>query len=544
MKKSIKTFLYCSVVSMSALMVGGCSKFLDTKPTGVLTSDEAFKTTQEDEAALTSVYDVLGWNYSQEIGEWAFGDVCSDDAFKGGESDADQGDMLALKNFNALNTNTFLPYEWSEPYVGIRRANMVIDNVIPSGSDSALLARYVGEAKFLRAYYYFNLVKIFGGVPLVLHVPNAGSYNTPRASVDECWAQIESDLSDAAEVLPQKGEVEAGRATLGAALALRTKACLFQTREITSAPSGSTVKSVCSYGTAITHPEKFVEAESLAVLVINSGKYDLDPDYAHIFTKDGQDGIESIFEVEHVEVPVSPDAWGDANEGQQTSIFQCGRNYPIGGYGFDCPTPSLDSAYEPGDLRKSATIIEEGDVLYPDIFTVDSSVVKGVKVYDTTYTYTADNSDDYASIALGVTGKHSRKYLPEVHSQSDIDNRPEDSNFPANWRSIRYSDLLLMYAEATNENGRSDLGLTYLNQVRTRAGLPAIASGLSTVVMRDTIYHERRVELAMEGIRFFDVVRQGRGPTVLPGFVKGQHEHFPLPAAELELNPTLKDNPY
>ena len=547
MKNSINTILFCSAVSVSALLAGGCSKFLEPKPNGVLVED--FKTTPEDSSALISVYDVLGWYNTQEIGEWTFGDICSDDAYKGGQSAADQSDMNSLRSFNATGSNLFIPPQWTEPYEGIRRANLVIDSVVVSGPDAVARAQIVAEAKFCRAYFYFNLVKVFGGVPLTLHALTFVEGNVPRSPIDSCWAQIEKDLTEAAAVLPHQANTDMGRATWGAAIALHVKACLFQTREVVGSPS-----CIGYYSTVISHPEKFIQAQQLADTLIKSKDYSLDPDYSDFFSLNSTDGAsEVVFDIQHVSVTVTGDQFGDGNEGTVTPIFQCGRNYVGGdgsgifGNGFDDPTNSLDSEFETDDPRRDATIIHEQDTIWPfPDYSWDSIYVDPVSGKSDTVAkaYLANNKDDYTNCLINkLGGKHARKYLPDG---SLIASTPDYSNFPGNWHVIRYADVLLMGAEAACENGNLATAVGYVNQVRERAGMDDLSGAATTdqAALRDAIYHERRVELGMEGIRFFDVVRQGRGPDLFKdrSFKQGRDEHFHLPTVELQQCPALVDN--
>jgi hypothetical protein len=341
---------------------------------------------------------------------------------------------------------------------------------------------------FLRAYFYFMLVKTFGGVPLVTHTLLPEEYCQPRAPIDSCWAQIERDLIAAAAVLPKKSVTDAGRATKGAAKSFLVKAYIFQ--------------------------RKWELAQKCAEEVINSGEYGLEPKYEDIFKQEYENGIESIFDIQHIEIP--SDQWGDENEGQVTSVYQGGRNNTwFAGWGFNCPTPEFVNEFESGDPRLKATVIFDGDIIY-----------KGTPVEQV-----ADNSDC-------KTKMHARKYLLEFQ-----DEEPEASNAPGNWRAMRYADLLLFHAESANEMGNASAALASLNKVRTRVGMPKVTT-TSQDSLRKAIYHERRVELGLEGHRFFDLVRQGRADKVLAGFIKGRHEYFPIPQIELDVCDKMTQNPY
>ncbi len=468
-----------------AVMLSSCSNFLDREPVATELEQDFWKTEDQAIRALNAAYDPAGWE-SQEETEWFIGDICSDDADKGGADDADMGEILDLEEFHWSSSNSLLTSLWKDPYQGIYRANLVINNVPGMVlEDAERQASIIGEAKFLRGYYYFQLVKYFGRVPMVLKKLEPTEYYMPRAETEaQCWAQIEKDFAEAAAVLPEEfGGNDLGRATKGAANAFLVKAYMYQ--------------------------KKFALAEPLAAKVIASGMYDLEPHFADIFTLEGQNGTESIFEIQHAETPTSE--WGDKNEGQLTSIFQGNKSDPyFEGWGFNRPTDDLVATFELGDVRFKSTIISDGDTLYQG--TDDEWISKG--------------------------GYHAKKY--QLQHQTSA---PEMSNAPANWRVMRYADLLLFHAEAACENGYLAGAETSLNLVRERAGLTPV-TGLAQPALRDTIFHERRVELALEGHRYFDLVRTGRAAHVLEGFEEGANDRFPIPQIEIDLNLAIEQNSY
>lgn len=479
--------------TLAALFFAGCSEFLDRKPMGV-ESDATFFTSKENAIkAVTAVYDATGWRYSQEISEWFLGDIVSDDAEKGGENAADWPELQLLKEFKGNASSTICFYRWSENYQGIYRANLVITNVPKIDMDTDLRDRLVAEAKFLRAYFYFQLVKTFGAVPMITTILTPSEYCQPRATIGACWAQIEKDLKEAADVLPEKSEYpvsEMGRATKGAANALLAKAYIFQ--------------------------KKWGDARDRAALVIDSKEYNLEPNYADNFKLSHENGIESVYEIQHVEIPTS--LYGDENEGQETSIYQGSRNATFfTGWGFDCPTQDFVDEFESNDLRLKATVIFDGDIIY-----------EGTPV------------QQKANNAISPTKMAARKYMLEYQAQV-----PEKSNAQANWRAIRFADVLLFHAEAANETGDSTAALKSLNRVRQRVSMPVVTV-TGKDALRKAIFHERRVELGLEGHRFFDLVRQGRAADVLTknGFVEGKHNYFPIPQLEMDVCDKLVQNPY
>lgn len=509
-----------AIPALAALVLAGC-EFLVRGPNAKESEEEFFKTEDQALRATTAVYDVLGWWGTTEVTEWFLGDIVSDDALKGGESPVDQGDVQLLRDFSYSAQNGVLSDRWKAHYQGINRANRILGfQGKPGGMDPAKWRRVRAEARFLRAWFYFSLANSFGGVPLVLTIPRPGEYCSGRASRAQTFAQIEKDLKEAADSLPAKYDAaDLGRATQGAALAYLAKAYVYQ--------------------------GKWAEAEAVAKSVVDSAWYRLEPDYAKLFTAAGENGPESIFEIQYHNAP-TPE-WGDGNEGQMTSIFQGNRTAKLQeGWGFNDPTEEFVKAFDDSlDPRLYNTVIREGDTLWAG-------------------TPAAQPSD----MSQSWTGYHNRKYLVEYSATMS-----EMSNDPANWRAYRYADLVLFYAEALIQNGKVAEGVAQLNLIRARAKASSYPKGLVrapaagsatlapvTAASKEdalkALYEERRREFGMEGQRFFDVVRQGRGPaefttTTATGkmgggartFVAGQHEHFPIPGIEVQLCKELAKDP-
>ncbi len=478
-----KTIYKSSILLLSIFFLQSCSNdFLDT-PAPNLSDAVYFSNDGAALSALAGVYDPLGWYDNMQVDEWAIGDVVSDDAEKGGENDADQADIYAISIFNANAENGLIREKWQAPYVGIGRANKLIEGITDNDKISeSVRSRVIAEAKFLRGLYYFQLAKVFGGVPIVTKVLSPSEFTLPRNTLEETWAQIESDLTDAKSVLSKKSDLptsEKGRATWGAASALLVKAYIFQ--------------------------EKWTEAEALAKEIVNSLEYDLEPSYEDIFRLSHDNGIESVFDIQYANLNTGD--WGDDQEGTITPVFQGSRLN--GGYGFDCPTQDLFDEFEAGDPRLKATIISDGDVLW-----------EGTPDEETIYTIYPQNP----------TGYHSRKY------QLPASEKGAESEDPLNWRFIRFAEVLLWQAEAAAHNG-SDWE-TPLNRVRNRAGL----SNTNQTDGLKAVYHERRVELAMEGHRYWDLVRTGRG-NLMNGYSDNKR-YFLIPSIEMSLNPNLEQNPY
>jgi tetratricopeptide (TPR) repeat protein len=472
---------YILLFSGLAMLLTSCSDdFLDKTQQGAQNSDEFYKNEAGVEAQLIAAYSELK-NYRYVSNRFFLGDVASDDATKGSEP----GDFVSareIEEFRATASNfQFSSWWWTRLYRGIFYSNIVIDKIddlkdVNATRKNQLLA----EARFLRAYYYFELVRSFGGVPLLRTLPEAGNYNVPRSTAEEVYQLIEEDYTFAAENLPKKSEYkdeEIGHATKGAAYALLGKALLYQ--------------------------EKWSEAKTTFEKVINLGEYSLNDDYAEMFTLQGENGPESIFEIQFFESKSEANTW--RNGGNFSTVFVMPRN--IWGWGLMQPTQDLYNAYETGDPRREATIIVKGEV------------IEGEE---------QSGTDD-------VTGLYSRKDFLKPSERPTLNSK----NSPLNEIIIRLADVYLMHAEAAYHLGDENTVRTNINKIRERARdgnvtiLPDVTS-TGSALLKD-LYHERRVELALEHHRYWDVVRTGRGDELLhPNFTPGKHELFPIPQSEID----------
>ncbi len=498
-----KILLYITLVSL-ILVSDGCLKgFLDT-PAPYVSNDVYFSSDDAAVSAIAGAYDPIGWYFYMQFYEWAIGDIASDDAEKGGENEADQLAVYKIATFQATAENEVLRVRWQVPYIGIHRANSVIEGLTDNDKITpALRDRIIGEAKFLRSFYYFQLVRDFGGVPLVLSVVPPSQYRMPRSPIDSVYMQIEKDLTDAMAVLPKKSEMpadELGRATWGAAAALLVKTYVYWASYIE--------QGYIEQGDANAIWQK---AYDLATEIVNSGEYDLDPDYWTNFTLDGENDQESVFEIQYA--TTNPGQWGDANEGQVTSIFRMSRQN--GGWGFDCPTQDLVDEFENNDPRRDYTILDNNEVMWAG---------------------TPDETEFITVYAENPTGYHSQKYLIPPSQRGPM------SDDPLNWKYIRFSEVLLWQAEAAAHIGQD--WQTPLNRVRARVGMPDV-NPADFASPLDAIYHERRVELALEGHRYYDLIRTGQAEAKLgpKGWTKNK-AFLPIPQVEINLNNNLTQNPY
>jgi tetratricopeptide (TPR) repeat protein len=349
----------------------------------------------------------------------------------------------------------------------------------------------LAETRFLRAYYYFELVKWFGDVPLAVdqRLQFGDQDNIDRTPVAEVYAQIEQDLAFAVANLPEV-QTDIGRATRGAAQSLLGKAFLYQ--------------------------NKFEEAATILEQVINSGTYDLLEEYDTMFENDNENNIESVFEVQYTDLEGAGFGCLQCSEGNVAVGFNGIRNYsgPLfeSGFSFNVPTQEVFDAFEPGDIRRDVALLDIETFAQQNQGFNDGAGVTFVEGFE-------------------HTGFYNRKYIAR---QGDANIGDANLTNPNNYRAIRYADVLLMAAEALNRGGIDDTrAQTYLNRVRNRAILGNVS--VSGAALTEAIYQERRVELVGEGHHFFDLVRTGRAATEIEGFTPNKHELFPIPSIEIEL---------
>jgi hypothetical protein len=474
----------------------GCEDILQKNPQGELTQ-ESFPVTAEDALLATNAaYTTLReWYYNS--GGYPILDIMSDDAAKGSNPNDQLATVGPYDNFQHTPTQDGLDRWWTTIYEGIKRANVVIVKVSEIQMDTSLGNRYVAEARFLRGLYYFDMVRAWGGVPKVT------TLNPPlklvRSTEQEIYDLIESDLLYAVGQLEEKSDQDAsdiGRATKGAAKALLAKVYLFQ--------------------------KDYVNAEKYLLEVIQSEEYGLEPVFTDASGVNGENGSESIFEVGALQVD------GTENGGNQYANTQGVRGTPNRGWGFNRPTLDLMFAFEPGDPRLKGTIIDLGD-------TIDGVTILGDGS-------TPDETRDEEGTLIEIECYSRKVWIPGTNTITQ---------WGHNRRILRYADVLLMAAEVLNENDKPSQALVYLNEVRERAreGNNTILPDITVTdkdELRDLIIEERRHELALEGHRFWDLVRTGKAEEILGemGYVSGKHELLPIPQTEIDISQgSLIQNP-
>jgi hypothetical protein len=475
MKKSI---LYG--LSFLALMLAGYSctqDFLELEPKTGLTEANYYKNEEQALLAVTAVYDaysVQNWQFAPVMS-----DIWSDDAFCGGSDATDMAQWQDMEMFKMEPENNSSSDLWSRCYSGIYRANLYLQK--QEGVEwvtDGLKARFEGEVKFLRAYFYWDLVRHYGWVPLITEVlPDVEDYKSiPQSTPNEILSFIAGDLLAAVAVVPQDiAATETGRVSKAAVQALMARIYLYHTGMSAYSGMGLTAEQWSDGTTTINK----AYVQTALDEIITGLRYSLVPDYADLFDWENQNNSESILEIQYSDKAKSGD-WGGWNiNGNFSSVWMGVRNpqpssagiFP--GWSFDIPTWSLADEFEAGDPRKHATLFDAETEL-----------------------------TDYNRAYMN-TGYFNRKYMAlNAYIGSGGD---QSHNFPRNHMDIRYADVLLMGAEVwLSENPTKAAG--YFNQVRTRA---LGAGAAKSTITLDDIYHERRVEFGGEGLRKWDLLRRG-----------------------------------
>ncbi len=491
MKKYTHIFLLTGML-FSTVFTSCSDDFVETTPPYSIDSENYFNSKGDYDQALVAAYDVLQSTYVNVL----LGEIASDNTLAGGESPTDVVGFQQVDDMIHTPVNSNLYDIWNWMFAGVQRTNYILE--FKDKTDFEGKAQLLAETRFLRAYYQFELVKWFGGIPMKgdARFKLGDETKIPRSSVAEVYASIESDLIFAVENLSPIAS-QKGRITKGAAQALLGKAYLYQ--------------------------NKFSQAATTLEGLINSSPYSLVTDYNMLFEMEGENGTESIFEVQYTDVEGAGFGCLQCSEGNVAVGFSGIRGYegPLfsSGFSFNIPTQESADAFEVGDKRKDVAILD---------IEAWAAANAGVK-------FAKGNED---------TGFFNRKYLPRKRSATSAG----DLNLtnPNNYRAIRYADVLLMAAEAYNRGGIDDgKARGYLNQVRRRAsGDTNHDISASGPALTDFILEERRLELFGEGHRFFDLVRTGKAVGKIPGFQANKNELFPIPIEEIQFaNGNWEQNP-
>ncbi|MFS4418527.1 RagB/SusD family nutrient uptake outer membrane protein [Maribacter sp. 2307ULW6-5] len=484
------------VLILVAIITGACEDYLEKEPIDVIVADNFYSNEEQVFQALVGVYDAMQTRAMYDLNMWRMVD---------GPTDNLRGNTGAreLAEYAASTTDRTLLSTWRGLYDGINRANLLLENIPNAqGLDPEILNRFEGEAKFLRALFYFNLVNLWGEVPLVSEVLPADELTIAPSSVEDVYAFIEQDLKDAIEGLPlnsELGSTDTGRATKGAAQTLLAKTFLYQ--------------------------EKWTDAITFANEVIDSGQYSLQDDFLSIFQESNEFNSEIIFAV-----VFSP----QQGETQLTSQWMEPQ-----GWGQSTPTEDLVEAFEPGDERMNATVIQEGDFMIEPSFEVRSAgyeLAPGETI-----------SEDFISRNRGETFTKlwwANKFWSRDGWLNNVAAPDNAIDFPV----LRYADVILVLAEALAENNDLTGASTELNKIRNRAGLPNVETVIDVsnqAELLDKIYNDRRLEFVNECQRLYDLRRWGividRLNAVEKQAIAPRDLEYPYPQEEVDLhNGTLQ----
>ncbi|HYC84025.1 MAG TPA: RagB/SusD family nutrient uptake outer membrane protein [Chryseosolibacter sp.] len=509
------------ITALVLCLFAGCDDFLTVNPQNRQFDTNFYATENQVFDALIAAYDPI--QYSWYDGRWVssvmLGEIWSDNANAGG--DATNFDQPGWQQIDDLNTDALTPETrslWRKYYIGVNKTNQLLNNV---RVESTLVGQYLAEAKFLRAFYYFELARTFGPVPVFTTLPDPFDTGKKRNTLSEVYTQITKDLEEAIPLLPLRYGDPAfrGRITKGAAEALLGKAYL--------------------YWADLLNDDKTLFDKAVTPLkgVIQSNQYALLDDYAGLFTFGAANSVESVFEIQYTN-QVAAD-WGTppAFINGNMIVQLCGirglcANHPLyaPGWGFMLPTHSLYNSFLPDDTyRRNATLISKAEL-----------TASGCSIQE---------SDQNKTDETGFWQKKYANYKAYTAPGGEI-NVLKDANQPY----IRFAEVLLMCAEAlVRGTGSEQEALSYIDVVRERAKGPGNNTGnfktASTLMSEngwtalELIWYERRAELAGEGDRWFDLVRSGRAASTLFPSGDPRAENFSaqdlyLPAPQREVDIT------
>ncbi|MEO7176575.1 MAG: RagB/SusD family nutrient uptake outer membrane protein [Saprospiraceae bacterium] len=463
-----------------ALSLSACEGILDKDPIGILDADSFFKTKEDALQAINSAYGPLLINSENNNFYWAFAELPSDEALTGG--DGSRPGLTELDFFTYTPRTQEFNDLWKLNYNGINQCNTVIDKIPAVAMDEMLKNRILGEAHFLRAYYYFQLTQVFGNVPLFIKLTPPEELKVPSTPKAEIYTQILADCNLAAGILPSTfSGLDVGRATKGAALALAAKTSLYQK----------------DWNQVLVYVD--------AVKAI--GIYALMPDYQDNFRENTQNNAESVWEIQHTNL--------ELGVGNALNQIWASKKW-TGGYGFAEVSVDFVNSFEAGDPRRKFTVASNNEdyfgLVYKNSFSSTKFSPRKYLQADSSVTQKADGDINYTAI------RYAEVLLWEAEALAEL-GRVTEAQVPL---------------EAVRARARAQA-------VDPLTALPAVTTNDQTEIIT-AIRHERQVELGFEMHRFFDLVRWGM-TSLMSGFVVGKHEVFPLPQIEIDLNPALQQNP-
>lgn len=548
------------VVSIGVLTLIGCNDFLDKDVYGNSTDKNYYDTQYKLQAALNATYDILQMDQFNEC-EWRFGEACADDVWGNDEGLSSQ--MGQLVQFRFTTSNEWVQSRYEINYKGIHRANQVIANAhkvrlsVDDYASYKAVREVLGQAKFLRALFYFNLVKTFGGVPIRPEVETVNNLVIARSSASEVYDYIEKDLREAAIMLPARYmSTDAGKASGGAAIALLMKVLMYQ-----STPGSKSD----DWNEMVRLGEFFVDGKSMTfgdILKYDASTEDWEALRKRLWFKPKElNTATDPYETTATQLPELHNAYSleykdyygkeidYIDQFFQTGEFSKGSIFEV------VFKESADGSS--GDTNEGASVYDNHYSSSPQIWTT-ADIIQQIFSTDPRRNYTIGHQQYAPDGDLCQSGPG--RYL-SLKWYTPIKDRPQYAGDNGkNRRLIRYVDVVLMYAEALNESGLGARALTQLNKNKTQVN--TINNGSSLYLgggygqMRDQIWKERRIELCFEWDRFFDLVRQKRAAEVIKTyganrankrgyyFRKGVNELFPIPQSEIDIsNGVVEQNP-
>ena len=455
-----------------------CEGILDKEPIAILDAGSFFQTENDAVQSINAAYNPLLFNNANNNFLWAFAEVTGDAAIPGG--DGSRPGIVEMETFSYTPRTEELNSYWKLQFKGITQCNLVLDNNVKVNMPESTKNQIIGEALFLRSYYYFLLTQVFGDVPLYLKVTPPDQLKIKKSSKEDIYKQILSDCDKAANLLPiTYNGSNTGRATKGAALAVAAKVSLY-TKDYT----------------------KVLEYTS-KIKALNT--YKLVKDYRENFMKLTQNNTESVWEIQHTNLEL----------GVGNFINQWWASIKFLGYGFAEVTPLYVSVFEPNDPRLKFTVAMNNDpyfgLIYKNSFSSTTYSPRKFLQSNAELTQKADGDINYPAI------RYAEVLLWEAEALIELGRMQE----------------ALAPLETVRARARA--------QTAVPGTLPVITS-TNQATLRQAVRRERQTELGFELHRFFDLIRWGIAAESLPGFQKGKHEVFPIPQTEIDLNPSLIQN--
>ena len=486
--------------------------FLEQTSPDQLTSENFWRNAEDAQSGLVAAYSELesrsdfwdGWQEGRPVVEY----FRSDYALPGPDA-SNYSHWMSIFNFNYTNGHTFLNVIWTTNYKGLNFSNQVITKVGEMTSNQisdSEKQQIIAEATFLRAYYHFKLLTLYEKIIVRTELITNETLDKPLSSRQDAWEVIINDFKQAALNLKTVNNTEPGRATKGAALAYLGKAYLYKAGDATSAEA-------TDFENAASAFESIVNGEA--------GTYALETNFSSLFNGENENNSESIFELQF--------KTADATSNNATRLHAFVGDWSIGGWGGIAATINVVNEMKSEGMIASNGLYDNrlyGSLYFRDSFynNTNTNEMQG-STWDVLMNETYGNTNDDAA--------YFRKWLPNyVWNNSYVG---------VNVVLMRYADVLLMYAEALNETGRTSQAINFINEVREIHGYMPAITATSQAAVKTQIIHERTMELTLESVRFFDLRRWGMLDQAMQAagrtnFNAASHSYLPIPLSEIQSN--------